>query len=90
MWWYYTEDGASDGGVVHVVAQEEVQRVERDFLRPSEISGSLGVTTGRIYQLLASGQLPSVRVGKAIRIPKKAFEEWVTAQTAQAKVEVAR
>jgi len=41
----------------------------------------------KLYELIASGQLPVVRIGRAVRIPAKALEEWVEkqAQVAQRK-----
>lgn len=40
---------------------------------------SLGRTT--VYQLMASGQLRSIKIGSARRIPMQAIREWVTANT---------
>jgi excisionase family DNA binding protein len=48
-----------------------------DFLRPADLARLLGVTRSRIYQLLSSGELPSVRIGGAIRVPRVAWERWV-------------
>jgi excisionase family DNA binding protein len=48
-----------------------------ELLRPSEVAPLLGLTTGRLYQLIASGEVPAVKVGGAIRIPKQAWEQWL-------------
>lgn len=56
----------------------------RDLLRPSDLAPRLGVTTGRIYQLIAEGLIPSVRIGRAIRIPRDAWEQWLEEQSRRA------
>jgi excisionase family DNA binding protein len=36
--------------------------------------------------MLESGELPSMRVGKAIRVPVAALRQWVEANTSEAKL----
>lgn len=48
-----------------------------EFLRPAEVAPLLGVTTGRVYQLIAEGLIPATRVGGALRIPRAAWELWL-------------
>ena len=62
--------------------------MERLLLKPSEAMELIAVGRSRIYEMLASGELPSIRVGRSIRIPVKALEEWVAdSQEAAAGVE---
>lgn len=49
----------------------------RAMLRPADLVPLLGVSRNRIYQLLAKGALPAVREGRAIRIPRAAWETWL-------------
>jgi excisionase family DNA binding protein len=58
--------------------------MQKDMLRASDIAPRLGVTTGRVYQLIAAGEIPAVRLGGAIRIPLEAWEQWLDAQTQRA------
>lgn len=58
--------------------------MQREMLRASDIAPCLGVTTGRIYQLIAAGVIPAVRIGGAIRIPLQAWEIWLAEQTQHA------
>lgn len=51
-----------------------------EMLKPSDLAPRLGVTTGRVYQLIAEGLIPSVRIGRAIRVPRKAWDEWLKEQ----------
>jgi excisionase family DNA binding protein len=54
---------------------------DRPFLRVREVAMILGVVPSRVYQLIASGVLPSVRVGGAIRVPRSAWRLWLESQT---------
>ena len=42
---------------------------------------SLGRTT--VFQMMATGELPCVRIGRAVRVPRSALERWVRAQTGE-------
>lgn len=42
---------------------------------------SLGRTT--VFQMMASGELPCVRIGRAVRVPRSALERWVRAQSGE-------
>ena len=55
-----------------------------EMLRPADIGPQLGVTTGRVYQLIAAGVLPAVRVGRSLRIPRAAWEKWLARQADRA------
>lgn len=52
----------------------------KEMLRPSDIASLMGLTTGRIYQLISAGVIPATRVGGALRIPREAWERWVAEQ----------
>ena len=58
---------------------------EKEMLRASDVAPMLGVTTGRVYQLIAAGILPATRIGGAIRIPRAAWEAWLRDQGALAQ-----
>ena len=58
--------------------------VENAVLRASELALLLGLSRGRVYQLIAARQLPAVRRGRAIRVPRAAFEKWLADQSEEA------
>jgi excisionase family DNA binding protein len=60
------------------------------FLRPSDLASQLGLTRSRIYQLLRAGELPSVRIGGVIRIPREAWERWLAERRDEALGSVRR
>ena len=51
--------------------------MERLLLKPSEVQERLGVGRSMVYGMLACGDLPSVRIGRLVRVPSKALEEWI-------------
>jgi len=52
----------------------------RELLRPSDVAPLLGVGLGRVYQLVAAGEIPAVRRGRTILIPRGAWEHWLEEQ----------
>jgi excisionase family DNA binding protein len=58
--------------------------VVEQFMRPRELIQLLGLSKSRIYQLIATGAIPSVRLGGAIRIPRAAWRAWLASQSVQA------
>jgi excisionase family DNA binding protein len=57
--------------------------MERQFLTVAQVSYELGVTSNRVYQLIAEGEIPSIRLGRMIRIPRERWEEWIEAKKLQ-------
>ncbi len=55
----------------------------RLLLRIPEVMEILGLGRTKIYELIGSGELPVIRVGKAVRIPVTALEKWVEEQQHQ-------
>jgi excisionase family DNA binding protein len=51
------------------------------LLRVDEAAARLGLARSTVYQLLADGTLPVVRIGRAVRVPVAALDAWVTNQT---------
>lgn len=43
----------------------------------AEVADILGVSKRSVYNLCASGELKSVRIGTRLRISKKSFDEWL-------------
>lgn len=55
--------------------------METLLLRPDEAARLLGVGRSKIYALLASGEVPSIRVGRSVRVPVDALKHWVASRT---------
>ncbi len=51
--------------------------MERLLLRPSEVAEALGVSRTKAYELIARGELPSVRVGHSLRVSADDLAAWI-------------
>ncbi len=51
--------------------------MDKLLLKPMEVAETLGIGRSRMYEMLATGEIPSVRIGKSIRIPVRSLNEWV-------------
>ena len=52
--------------------------MEKEALAPQEAAALIGVGRNRLRQLLASGELPAIRLGpRSIRIPVAALRQWL-------------
>ena len=49
----------------------------RLLLRPAEVAELLGISRSKLYELLALGELPTVRLGHVVRVPADALETWI-------------
>ncbi len=46
------------------------------FLRVRDVAALLSVSPGTVRNLCADGALPTVRIGKAVLIPRRAYETY--------------
>lgn len=47
------------------------------FYTVAEVADVLRLSQHRIYEIVRLGQLPSVRIGRQVRIERQAFHDWV-------------
>ena len=57
--------------------QDPVGTVPFRLLTPLQVAELLNIGRSTVYELLASGDLPSVRVGRSRRVPLGSVEEYV-------------
>jgi excisionase family DNA binding protein len=60
---------------------------ERLLLKPEEAAEVLQLSRAKVYGLVASGILPSIRFGNLIRIPVDELRAWI-ARTAATKTHI--
>lgn len=51
--------------------------MEKLLLKPSEAAQLLGIERSLMYELLARREIPSVRLGRCLRIPTESLERWL-------------
>ena len=54
---------------------------DRLLLTVEEAARRLGIGKTLAWELVWAGVLPSVRLGRCVRIPLRALEAWITEQT---------
>ncbi len=53
------------------------------YLKPRDVARMLGLAPSTVYKLCLEGKLPSIRIGNAVRINARAFEQWCKQQEQQ-------
>jgi excisionase family DNA binding protein len=53
---------------------------EKLLLTPEEAFQALSVGRAKGFQMIASGELPSIKVGRLRRVPSDRLREWVASQ----------
>jgi excisionase family DNA binding protein len=56
---------------------------DRLMLRPAEAADAIGVSRSKAYELIAEGQIPSVKLGGCVRVPVAALQAWIDRQLAE-------
>ena len=51
------------------------------LLRVEEAARMLRLGRATVYMLVASGELPCVRIGRAVRVPTEALRRWIETHT---------
>lgn len=51
--------------------------MERLLLKPNEVAERLRCGRSLVYGLLATGEIPSIRVGRCIRVSSESLEQWI-------------
>ena len=58
---------------------------DRLCLRPAEVGEQIGVSRTKAYELIASGEIPSLKVGGCIRVPVAALKMWIDEKARKAE-----
>lgn len=59
--------------VLEVTVDDDVK-----LIRVDEAARALRIGRTRMYELLAKGELPSIRIGHSVRVPIRALAEWIS------------
>ncbi|MGH9342482.1 MAG: helix-turn-helix domain-containing protein [Terriglobia bacterium] len=50
------------------------------LLKASEVADRLSIGRATAYEMMSGGVLPTVRIGRAVRVPARALEAWIEEQ----------
>ncbi len=53
----------------------------RLVLRAEEVAEELGIGRWKVYEMMATGELPTIRIGRLVRVPRAALERWIEEHT---------
>lgn len=50
-------------------------RAQPIMLRPAEVAALLALSRSEVYRMIERGEIPSVRIGRSVRVPRRWVEE---------------
>jgi excisionase family DNA binding protein len=53
---------------------------ERLAYRVAEAAAMVGISRSKMYELIAAGTMPTIRIGTAVRVPADALRAWIQQQ----------
>jgi excisionase family DNA binding protein len=66
---------------MHSTRENDLEPQERLLLKADEVARRLSMGRATVYLMMASGELPTLRKGRAVRVPARALEQWVEQRT---------
>lgn len=58
--------------------------MEKRLLKPMEVAVILGIGRSLVYELIACGEVPSIRIGRCIRVPVEDLQKWIEERMTEA------
>jgi excisionase family DNA binding protein len=59
---------------------EQVDDQRHEYLKVPEVAEVLRIARSRAYELVGEGEIPSVRIGRSVRVSRKELERWLEEQ----------
>jgi excisionase family DNA binding protein len=54
---------------------------DRELLTVEEAQHVLGIGRSKAYEMIRRGELPALRMGRLVRIPRRALRQWIEEHT---------
>lgn len=54
---------------------------EKEYMKVPEMAEFLQIGRSRAYELVGSGEIPSVRIGRSVRVSRSKLERWLEEQS---------
>lgn len=51
-----------------------------EYLKVPEVAEILRIARSRAYELVAEGEIPSIRIGRSVRVSRGELDRWLEAQ----------
>ena len=51
------------------------------LLKAPEVAKLLGLGRSKVFAMVAAGELPFIRIGRSVRVPREALEQWIRDHT---------
>jgi excisionase family DNA binding protein len=59
--------------------EKQLER-DKEYLKVTEVAEYLQIGRTRAYELVSSGEIPSVRIGRSVRVSRRELERWLEKQ----------
>ena len=53
---------------------------QHEYLKVPEVARIIRVARSRAYELVADGDIPSIRIGRSVRVSRKELDRWLEEQ----------
>jgi excisionase family DNA binding protein len=53
---------------------------QHEWLKVPEVAEVLRIARSRAYELVADGEIPSVRIGRSLRVSRRELDKWLEEQ----------
>ena len=63
---------------------------QHEYLKVPEVGKVLRIARSRAYELVAEGEIPSVRIGRSVRVSRRELEHWLEEKRARRARDEAR
>lgn len=51
--------------------------MDKLVLKAMDVANLLGICRSRVYEMMDSGELPSIKMGRSKRVPVRALNQWI-------------
>ncbi len=57
-----------------------MDELQREYLKVPEVAEVLRIARSRAYELVGSGEIPSIRIGRSVRVNRRELDRWIEEQ----------
>ncbi len=57
-----------------------MDKQQHEYLKVPEVAEMLRIARSRAYELVAEEKIPSVRIGRSVRVSRRELEKWLEGQ----------